>query len=229
MPSRLGPLAAQSRDEPEPYSLPASTSSGHALRPRTPSRRRRSSSRSPSQDGHAALGARRELVAQPHVGERAAHHHLVVAAPRAVGVEVPPLDAVLEQVAPGGRVLLDRAGGRDVVGGDAVAQQRQRARAADLFELGGLLGVHAVEVGRRLRRSSRRPRRSGRPRASSSAVPVLVALEHLAVAAPEHVRLDRPARSHRRPRAARARCRQVDARPASGSPTRSMSIRPASA
>ena len=27
-PSRLVPLAAQSRDEPEPYSLPASTTSG---------------------------------------------------------------------------------------------------------------------------------------------------------------------------------------------------------
>ena len=27
-PSRFGPLAAQSRDEPEPYSLPASTTSG---------------------------------------------------------------------------------------------------------------------------------------------------------------------------------------------------------
>ena len=32
-------------------------------------------------DGDAALGARRELVAQADVGERAAHHHLVVAAP----------------------------------------------------------------------------------------------------------------------------------------------------
>ena len=40
---------------------------------------------------HAALGPRRELVAQADVGERAPHHHLVVAAPRAVGVEVPRL------------------------------------------------------------------------------------------------------------------------------------------
>src|SRR5580692_6725030 len=38
--------------------------------------------------GDPALGARGELVAQPDVGERAADHHLVVAAPRAVGVEV---------------------------------------------------------------------------------------------------------------------------------------------
>ena len=41
--------------------------------------------------GEAALGARRQLVAQPDVGERAADHHLVVAAARAVGVEVPLL------------------------------------------------------------------------------------------------------------------------------------------
>src|SRR6266702_1930322 len=52
-------------------------------------------------DGHAALGARRELVAQPDVGERAADHHFVVAAPRAVGVEVTPLDPVAGQVLPG--------------------------------------------------------------------------------------------------------------------------------
>src|SRR6266700_88361 len=50
---------------------------------------------------HAALGARGELVAQPDVRERAADHHLVVAAPRAVGVEVTPLDPVAGQVLPG--------------------------------------------------------------------------------------------------------------------------------
>ena len=32
-PSSIVPLAAQSRDEPDPYSLPASTTSGHALGP----------------------------------------------------------------------------------------------------------------------------------------------------------------------------------------------------
>ena len=52
-------------------------------------RRRSSSPRRPGMmPRHAALGARRELVAQADVGERAAHHHLVVAAARAVGVEV---------------------------------------------------------------------------------------------------------------------------------------------
>ena len=40
------------------------------------------------QAGDAALGAGRELVAQAHVGEGAAHHDFVIAAARAVGVEV---------------------------------------------------------------------------------------------------------------------------------------------
>ncbi len=43
----------------------------------------------------AAFGAGRELVAQAHVGERAAHHDFVIAAARAVGVEVRGLHAML--------------------------------------------------------------------------------------------------------------------------------------
>ncbi len=53
--------------------------------------------------GHAALGARRELVAQTDIGERAAHHHFVVTAPRAVAVEVGGLDAAVDEVLTGGR------------------------------------------------------------------------------------------------------------------------------
>ena len=111
-PSRRVPLAAQSRDEPEPYSLPASTTSG------TPSvevahrgvvdRHLLAAVGEVQRD--AALGAGRQLVAQADVGERAAHHHLVVAAARAVGVEVLGLDAVLVQVLAGRAVALDRAG-----------------------------------------------------------------------------------------------------------------------
>ena len=109
-PSRFVPLAAQSRDEPEPYSLPARTTSGV---PSSCVVHRRVVDRHllarPAALRHAALGARRELVAQADVGERAAHHHLVVAAARAVGVEVALLHAVLLEVGPGGAVLLDRA------------------------------------------------------------------------------------------------------------------------
>src|SRR3954449_8219030 len=73
------------------------------------------------------------LVAQPDVGERAADHHLVVAAAGAVGVEVALLDAVLVEVQRRRRALLDRARGRDVVGGDGVAELGQHARALDVL------------------------------------------------------------------------------------------------
>ena len=77
---------------------------------------------------HAAFGAGGEQVAQADVGEGAARHHAVVAAARAVAVEVDRLHAVLHQELPGGRVLLDRAGRRDVVGRHAVADHHQHAR-----------------------------------------------------------------------------------------------------
>src|SRR3954447_19513278 len=61
--------------------------------------------------GEAALLAVGELVAQADVGERAAHHHLVVAAPRPVGVEVALGDAVLLEVgARGESSLIEPAG-----------------------------------------------------------------------------------------------------------------------
>ena len=82
--------------------------------------------------GEAPLGPGRQLVAEADVGEGPADHHLVVAAARAVGVEVEDVDAVLDQVLARRALHLDRAGRRDVVGGDAVAQDRQDAGPADL-------------------------------------------------------------------------------------------------
>src|SRR5713101_10020629 len=73
-----------------------------------------------------------ELVAQPDVAKRAAHHHLMVAAPRPVAVEVWLLDAMLDEVLAGGTVGRDRAGGRDVVRRDRIAEHREDARAADI-------------------------------------------------------------------------------------------------
>ncbi len=147
-PSSFGPLAAQSREEPEPYSLPARMMSG------TP---RSAYFDAGVEDGHllafgqqardAAFGAGRELVAQAHVGEGAAHHDFVIAAARAVGVEVGRLDAVLGEVFSGGAVGLDGAGGRDVVGGDGVAEHGEHARAGDVGDGRGRCG-HAVEVRR---------------------------------------------------------------------------------
>ena len=83
---------------------------------------------------HAAFGARGKLVAQAHIGERATHHHLMIAAAAAVAVEVAGLHAMLGQVLAGRAVQLDRACGGDVVGGDAVAQHGQHARGVDVLQ-----------------------------------------------------------------------------------------------
>ena len=175
------PLAAQSRDEPEPYSLPGEDDERRALLAVLP-RRRRSTYASPGQVArHAALGAGRQLVPQADVGERAAHHHLMVAAARAVGVEVRGLDAVLDQVPPGGAVLLDRAGGRDVVGRDAVAEQRS-TRAPWMSVTGRAPRACPRSRAGGARRSSPRPRRTV-ALGHGERVPALVARRTLAVAA----------------------------------------------
>ena len=84
-PSRRGPFAAQSRDDPEPYSLPARMTSGTplggVLHRGVEDRHQLAVGQVPR---HAALGAGREQVPEADVGERAAHHHLVVAAAGAV-------------------------------------------------------------------------------------------------------------------------------------------------
>src|SRR5262249_11073239 len=54
-------------------------------------------------DRHAAFTARTHQVLDPHVGESAARHHAVVAAPRAVAVEVRRLDSALLQIQARGR------------------------------------------------------------------------------------------------------------------------------
>ena len=98
--------------------------------------RRRSTSSSPRRmmDRVAAFGAAHHLVPDADIGEGAAHHHFVIAAARAVGIEIRDRDAVFEQVTARRAVLLDRAGRRDVVGGDGIAEQRQDARALDLVD-----------------------------------------------------------------------------------------------
>ena len=174
-PSRLralgGPVARGARAV-----LLAGEHESGTRRRRSASRRRRSTSAPADGSGagaarwrvEAALGARRELVAQADVGERAAHHHLVVAAARAVGVEVARLDALLLQVGAGGAVALDRAGRRDVVGRDAVAEQRQHARPA---QLGDRRRARRHVPGSRAagaRRSTARPTRKRSPSGTSS-------------------------------------------------------------
>ena len=131
-----------------------------------------------------------QRVAQPDVAERAAHHHLVVAAARAVAVELERRDAVLLQPlagrAPGG---IDPAGEMWSVVTESPSTASTRAPVMSVDRRG--LALDAVE--------ERRPRDVGRgvvPAVAAAAdghgqgAPALVAVEHLAVDAPEDVGRD---------------------------------------
>src|ERR671916_2055680 len=99
-------------------------------------------------DGVAAL-LLHELVTQADVAEGAAHHHLVVAAPRAVGVEVARVHALAYKVLPGRHLRGDRARRRDVVGGDRVPDLDEHA--GPLYVPQGLrFGREVLEEGRLL-------------------------------------------------------------------------------
>ena len=82
-------------------------------------------------DGEAAFAPAGHFVFDADIGEGAAHHHFVVAAPRAVGIEIADFDSRRLQIASGGRRRRDRSGGADVIGGDRIAENRERARAAN--------------------------------------------------------------------------------------------------
>ena len=129
-------MAAQSRELPVPYSLPAMTTRGSSfffvLHRGVVDRHdfaRRQVFR------HAAFRARRHVVADADVGERAAHHHFVVAAAGAVGVEIvaaPRRDSI--KYLPAGLLTAMVPGGGDVVGRDRIAEQRQDARLSDRLD-----------------------------------------------------------------------------------------------
>ena len=131
-----------------------------------------------------------QLVAQPDVGEGSADHHLVVAAPRSVGVEVLLFDAVGLQVLRRRCALLDAARRRDVVCGDRIAKQGQHSGALDVGD-GLRLGGHAVEV-RRLAHIRRvRIPLEGLAFGGGQVAPPLVALEDVGVVLGEHLLVDR--------------------------------------
>ena len=136
-----------------------------------------------------AGGVARHEVLDADVGEGAAHHHLVVAAPRAVLVEVGDGHVVLQQVFAGGRRRLDGAGRRDVVGGDLVAEQPEDARAGDVGD-GGRALVDALEVGRVAHVGGRVVPRVGLAAGRVDRPPARVAVEHVGVAVEEQLARD---------------------------------------
>src|SRR6266540_4006165 len=103
-PSSAGPFAAQSRDDPVPYSLPATTMIGlggvvdggqRAVRP----------------GGDGSFDALGKGVLEPKVAEGTTHHHLMVASSRCVGVQLVARDALVGEVAAGDAVRPDGARG----------------------------------------------------------------------------------------------------------------------
>src|SRR4030095_12880916 len=65
--------------------------------------------------GHSALGSRRQKILEPDVGEGATHHDFMVAAPRAVLVEVFLRYVIVGEIARRRTVLFDGTRRRDVV------------------------------------------------------------------------------------------------------------------
>ena len=72
-------------------------------------------------------------------------HHLMVAATRTITIEIGPRHSVLKQIASRGALFLDRAGWRNVVGGDAVAEQSQDARPGQIVDRAGF-PCHVHEI-----------------------------------------------------------------------------------
>ena len=97
----------------------------------------------------AALGARRQEISKADVGERPSHHDFVVAAAAAVAVEVTWRDAVVLQVLRGGAVERDRAGWRNVVGRDRIAEQAEHTCAFDVRGRRRLTGFDTLEERRK--------------------------------------------------------------------------------
>ena len=83
----------------------------------------------------SAFRARCHFVFNADVGESAAGHNPVVAAARAVGVEIFLFHAVFAQIFPRGAVRENRTGGRDMVGRDRVAENCERPQVFKRREL----------------------------------------------------------------------------------------------
>ena len=101
-PSSWVPLAAQSREEPEPYSLPAITISGtFSLRYASDASKIVVLLAVRQMCREAALDAGHQQILEADIGEGPAHHHFVIAAAGAVGIEILGLDAVGDQITAG--------------------------------------------------------------------------------------------------------------------------------
>ena len=113
----------------------------------------------------------------------------MVAAARAVGVEVRAGHAVLGQVAPGRGVSLDGAGRGDVVGGHRVPQQGEHPGVLDVGDRGELHG-QTLEEGGLAHVGGLLVPGEGVPLGGVQALPALVTGEDVGVVARVHLAVD---------------------------------------
>ena len=142
-------------------------------------------------DGDAALDPRHHRVLEADVREGAAHHHPVVPAARAVGVEVLLLDPLRHQEAPGRarRAAMSPAG--EMWSVVTESPRTARTRAPTMSVSGGGLLREALEEGRLLDVGRVLPEGEEVAARHRDRVPVGVAVEHVPVARLEHLGPDR--------------------------------------
>ena len=176
-PSRSGPFAAQSRDDPEPYSLPAMTSCGASDRYRPATSKMKPSSPS-GRWTVRPLALARERVAEADVAERPPHQDLVVAAPLS-RVELQRAHAVLEPLARRGP--RDDGAGREMW--SVVTEIARTASTRAPTDVGRRLGRHRQALEER---RPRHVRRGGVPVVAVAGrdrqgLPAVVPVEHARV------------------------------------------------
>ena len=120
------------------------------------------------------------MVAQANVRERTAHHDLMVTTARAVRVEFMRLHAVGDQVFPRGRIHGNRTSRRNVIGGDAVAKNRQHLGAVNVRQRRRCFR-HVVEIRRKFDIGRFRIPLVNVALRNGHGLPVRVALEDFAV------------------------------------------------
>ena len=98
--------------------------------------------------GETAFDIAQQGVAQPDVGEGRAGHHMMIAAPGDIAVEILLCYALLLQITACRRVDRDLAAGRDMVGRQRVAEGCQHAGIAEAAGLAGCAVLCGGKEGR---------------------------------------------------------------------------------
>src|SRR5512132_2988236 len=74
------------------------------------------------------------LVLDTNIGERAAYHHLVIAAPCAVLIEIGHAHLPFLEIQAGGGCGLDRSGRGDVIGGNRIKEESKYSRRYNVLD-----------------------------------------------------------------------------------------------